>query len=278
MFTPIRALREHWPEYLIEAWGLGVFMVSAGVFATLLWSPASPVSQMFVSEWGRRLLMGLAMGLTAVGIILSPWGRRSGAHLNPAVTLSFWRLGKVATADAVFYVVFQTLGGLAGVLLVWAVLGDAFAAVPVRFAVTVPGAAGEAVAFAAEAVMSGGLMLMVLVTSNHARLSRFTGIFAGMLLWLFIAVEAPYSGMSINPARTLASGVPARIHDGLWIYLLATIGGMLVAGELYRRWPSAPPVYCAKLDHHGHGRCIFRCRFNELLRAAGMKPVEITHE
>lgn len=104
------------------------------------------------------------------------------------------------------------------------------------------------------------------------------GVFAGMLLWLFIAVEAPYSGMSINPARTLASGVLARIYDGLWIYLSATIGGMLVAGELYRRWPSAPPVYCAKLDHHGHGRCIFKCRFNELLRAAGMKPVEITHE
>lgn len=278
MFTPIRALREHWPEYLMEAWGLGVFMVSAGVFATLLWSPDSSISQMIGAEWGRRLVMGLAMGLTAVGIILSPWGRRSGAHLNPAVTLSFWRLGKVAGVDAAFYVVFQTMGGLAGVLVVWAVLGDAFAAAPVRFAVTVPGAAGAAVAFAAEAVMSGGLMLMVLVTSNHARLSRFTGIFAGMLLWLFIAVEAPYSGMSINPARTLASGVPARIHDGLWIYLSATIGGMLVAGELYRRWPSAPPVYCAKLDHHGHGRCIFKCRFNELLRAAGMKPVEITHD
>jgi aquaporin Z len=276
--APIRALRGHWPEYLIEAWGLGTFMVSAGVFATLLWAPDSPVSQMLGSEWGRRLVMGLAMGVTAVGIILSPWGRRSGAHLNPAVTLSFWRLGKIATADAAFYIVFQTLGGLAGVLLVWAVLGDAFAVVPVRFAVTVPGAAGEAVAFAAEAVMSGGLMLMVLVTSNHARLSRFTGVFAGMLLWLFIAVEAPYSGMSINPARTLASGVPARIYDGLWIYLSATIGGMLVAGELYRWWPSAPPVYCAKLDHHGRGRCIFKCRFNELLRAAGMKPEEISHE
>lgn len=272
------ALRRHWPEYLIEAWGLGTFMVSAGVFATLLWSRASPVSHLIASEWGRRLVMGLAMGLTAVGIILSPWGRRSGAHLNPAVTLSFWRLHKVAATDAVFYVVFQTLGGLAGVLLVWAVLGDAFVAGPVRFAVTVPGAAGEAVAFAAEAAMSAGLMLMVLVTSNHARLSRFTGIFAGMLLWLFIAVEAPYSGMSINPARTLASAVPARIYDGLWIYLSATIGGMLAAGELYRRWPSAPPVYCAKLDHHGHGRCIFKCRFNELLRAAGTKPVEISHE
>jgi aquaporin Z len=272
------AFRRHWPEYVIEAWGLGTFMVSAGVFATLLWSPESPLSHVITAEWGRRLLMGLAMGLTAIGIILSPWGRRSGAHLNPAVTFTFWRLGKVAAADAFFYVLFQIMGGLAGVLLVWAAFGNAFATAPVRFAVTVPGLTGEVVAFVAEAVMAGGLMLMVLVTSNHVRLSRYTGFFAGLLLWLFIAVGAPYSGMSINPARTLASAIPAGVYDGLWIYFSATIGGMLIAGELFRRWPSAPPVYCAKLDHHGHGRCIFNCRFNQLQRADGLHHKEHSHD
>ena len=60
--------------------------------------------------------MGAIMGLTAIGLIYSPWGQQSGAHLNPAVTLTFWRLGKVATWDALFYVLAQFAGGALGVL------------------------------------------------------------------------------------------------------------------------------------------------------------------
>ena len=96
---------QHWPEYLMEAAGLGLFMISACVFGTLLEHPASPVrAGRCPTPLVRRVLMGLAMGLTAIAIIYSPWGQRSGAHMNPAVTLTFLRLGKVAPADAVFYV------------------------------------------------------------------------------------------------------------------------------------------------------------------------------
>src|SRR4051794_10239121 len=98
-----RALHRHWPEYLMEAAGLGLFMVSAGLFGTLLGHPESPAVRAITDPLPRRVLMGLAMGLTAVGIIYSPWGKQSGAHLNPATTLMFWRLGKVAGWDAVFY-------------------------------------------------------------------------------------------------------------------------------------------------------------------------------
>lgn len=87
-----RALREHWPEYLMEAWGLGTFMVSAGLFATLLEYPGSPVREAIENADLRRGLMGLAMGLTAIAIIYSPWSKQSGAHINPVVTLTFWRL------------------------------------------------------------------------------------------------------------------------------------------------------------------------------------------
>ena len=119
---PLDALRCHWPEYLMEAAGLGLFMVAAGLFATLLWYPGSPVAQAAPDGILRRALMGLAMGLTAIAIIYSPWGQQSGAHINPAVTLTFWRLGKVATWDAVFCVLAQFAGGALGVLAVLAVL------------------------------------------------------------------------------------------------------------------------------------------------------------
>ena len=90
------ALKQHWPEYLIEATCLGLFMVSAFTFGTILEHPDSPLHQAIPNPTLRRLLMGLAMGGTAIAIIYSPWGKQSGAHINPSITLTFFRLGKIA--------------------------------------------------------------------------------------------------------------------------------------------------------------------------------------
>ena len=100
-------------------------MTSACVFAALLEHPASPIHHAIASPLARRALMGIAMGLTAVGIIYSPWGQQSGAHLNPAVTLAFLRLGKIAPWDAAFYALAQFAGGLAGVALAAITFGTA---------------------------------------------------------------------------------------------------------------------------------------------------------
>src|SRR6266540_9853 len=203
------ALKKHWPEYLMEAAGLGIFMVSASVFTILLYHPASPALLVLPEEFPRCVLMGLAMGLTAIGIIYSPWGRQSGAHLNPAVTLTFLRLGKVKPWDALFYVAAQFAGGVSGVWLVAAVAGRVVADPAVNYAVTVPGAFGIGVAFVAELTIAFCLMSVVLATSNTPRLARFTGLCAGALVATYITLEAPLSGMSMNPARTFASAVPA---------------------------------------------------------------------
>ena len=113
--TALRELREHWPEYLCEAAELGLFMISAGLFTILLHHPDSPILSFIPSEFTRRMLTGIAMGSTAIALVFSPLGKRSGAHFNPAVTLTFWRLGKVKNWDAVFYIVAQFIGGIAGV-------------------------------------------------------------------------------------------------------------------------------------------------------------------
>jgi len=250
------ALREHWPEYLIEAWALGCFMISAGVCATALGSPLSPLYSLIPSATARTVLAGLAMGVTAILLIHSPWGKRSGAHMNPAVTLTFLRLGKVAPWDALFFVIAQVAGGTLGVLLVAALLGSLFTSPPVTYAITVPGTQGVAVAFVAEAVISFGLMATVLALSSSPRLTRFTGIAAGCLVALYISVESPLSGMSMNPARTFASAAPGMIWDHFWIYLLAPPLGMLGAAQLHLTLRGARFAGCAKLLHPQSVRCI----------------------
>jgi aquaporin Z len=252
-----RALRQHWPEYLMEAACLGTFMISAGVFTALLEYPNSPVRDAIPNDFVRLALNGLAMGLTAIGIIYSPWGARSGAHMNPAVTWTFFRLGKVKPWDALFYPIFQTLGGIIGVLLVKAVLGKIFTDAPVTYVVTVPGKAGITTAFIAEVSIACGMMLMVLFMTNTPKLARFTGLFGGTLVFLYITFEAPLSGMSINPARTVASALLSGIWTASWIYFVAPISGMLLAVELYRVLRKGAQVACAKWNHDMRHRCIF---------------------
>ena len=248
-------LRRHWPEYLIEAWALGTFMVSAAVFTTLIDGPGSAVHDAVGDADLRRLLIGLAMGATAIALIYSPWGQRSGAHMNPAVTLTFLRLGKIRGADACGYIAAQFVGGVLGVLLASAALGEAFTEPPVNHAVTVPGDAGPGVAFVAELAISAAMMLMILTASRSPRLARYTGVFAGVLVATWITIEGPLSGMSMNPARTMASAVPARLWDSLWIYFTAPVFGMQL-GALAHRWMRPGSDGCAKLQHGAGQRCI----------------------
>ena len=102
---------------------------------------------------------------------------------------------------------------------------------------------------------------MILFATNTPGLMRLTGVFAGCLVALFITFEAPLSGMSMNPARTLASALPGNLWHGLWIYFVGPAAGMLLAVEFYRLIRRTPEVVCAKLNHHTHRRCIFRCGY-----------------
>lgn len=251
-----QSLREHWPEYLMEAWGLGMFMVAAGIAVVMLESPDSLLRELITDADLRRTIVGVAMGLTAVGIIYSPWGQQSGAHINPAVTLTFFRLGKIAKWDALFYVLAQFSGGTLGVLLVLFMFGNHFALPPVAYVETVPGPAGPWIAFVAEFTISLTLMLTILLFMNGKRIARYTGLAAAVLVAVFITVEAPLSGMSMNPARTFASAAPADHWASIWIYFSAPFLGMLLAVEVYRLLSFTTARMCAKLDHPDNRRCI----------------------
>ncbi|REJ76440.1 MAG: aquaporin family protein [Acidobacteria bacterium] len=251
----LKAVKEHWPEYLMEAWGLGIFMVSACTFGVAFYHPGSPL--FFDSKIVSDAMMGLVMGLTAIGIILSPWGKRSGAHINPAVTITFLWLGKIKPADAVFYIFAQFAGASAGVLLSRVFLDGLLADASVNFVVTVPGAGGALSAFTAEFVISFLLMTMVLVTTNSTRLMSATPFLAGLLIANFIVFEGAFSGMSMNPARTFGSAASANVWTEAWLYFVAPPLAMLSAARVYVTLKGKGSVKCAKYHHHNRQRCIF---------------------
>ena len=197
------------------------------------------------------------MGLTAIALIYSPWGQRSGAHLNPSVTLTFYRLRKIPLADAAFYVFFQFAGALIGVKAAMFFLGAALGHPTVQYAATHPGDKGELAAAAGEFIISFLLMSMVLSFSNHGQLKNFTGLCAGLLVATYITLESPYSGMSMNPARSFGSALPSGIWNGFWIYLLIPPLAMLTAAEVYVWARGRSAVQCCKLYHSSKIHCIF---------------------
>jgi len=197
----------HWKEYAMEGALLGLFMVAACGFATLLEHPVSAVQQALPDPNVRRVLMG--MGMRAL-------------------------LGMLVTHPAV------------------------------RCAATAPGAAGTMLAFVAEFLISFLLMSVVLTVSNRPGLARYTPLFCGALVATYISLEAPISGMSMNPARSFASALAAWQWTALWVYFTAPPLGMLAAAEAYVLRRGADRVQCAKLNHRTRRRCIFRCRYDTL--------------
>jgi len=250
----------HVREWLLDGLGLALFMVSACVFAVLLEWPGSPVHHALPEPLLRRALMGLAMGATLVANVQAPWGRRSGAHFNPAFTLAFWRLGRVRTADLLGYAVAQAAGAVAGVALAAAILGAPLADPHVHHVVTRPGPAGVAAAFAAEVAIAFALASVVFrLVASPAHAGRTPWV-AGALLAAWITFESPLSGTSMNPARSLGSALVSGDWTAFAIYLVAPPLAFVAAAETWRFTAvrrRAGARGCAKLLHRADEDCHF---------------------
>jgi aquaporin Z len=261
------AIALHWVEYLYEGIELAIYMLAVCAFGTALFYSQSPVISYVPSSIVRLVLMGLAMGGTAIAIILSPLGRRSGAHFNPILSLTFYCLGKMHRLDALFYIVAQFIGGALGVLAARLLLGAALASPSVRYVVTVPGHYGLANAFLAEFFMGLLAMTVVLQSSNRAGLSRFTWLLVGVQVMMYVIAFSPVSGFSLNPARTISSALFAGVWTAMWLYLSAPLLGMLVAAALYVLTSGSEAVLCAKIHHDLHSPCPFRCHFRQFAQS-----------
>ncbi|HVN76041.1 MAG TPA: aquaporin [Thermoanaerobaculaceae bacterium] len=252
-------MRSEWALFWAEFAGTAL-LVAAGVSLVILdFGSGSPVAAAIPSEAARRALTGFGFGCVGALIAISPLGKASGAHINPVVTLAFWLNGTMRGRYAVGYVAAQLAGAVAGALplLAWGPIGAS-----VAYGATVPGAGvGAWTALAGETATTAALVVGVFVFVGHARLRRFTPLLFPALYALMVWAEAPISGTSTNPARTLGPAVVSGVWRAFWVYLAGPVAGTLLAFSSHRlTWLRKFEVEVSKLYHFTHDPHGVLCR------------------
>jgi aquaporin Z len=208
-------------------------LLGAGLSAVFLdFGPSSPVAAHVPSHSLRLLITGLLFAGSGSLVALSPIGRLSGAHINPAVTIAFWTQRKVHPHDLVGYIVAQVAGAFVACwLLRWAWGSTATA---LSLGATEPGHGLDAVeAAGVEAAMTAALVLMILLFTSSPRTARWTPLGNWVLVAVLVWQGAPYTGTSLNPARSLAPAVVAPELAHLWVYLVGPVVGALAAAGVF---------------------------------------------
>jgi len=258
-------MRRNLSAYASEFAGTALMLFIGVSAVAFMWAPGSPVPAI-ANPALRRLLTGLLFAGGATAVVYSPLGQISGGHINPAVTLAFWRMGKVPTRDALIYIVLQFAGAYLGAYAAGVAWGPLTRGV--QYAATVPGDGYSwAGALAAETAITFLLVFTIFVCVNKPRIAPRTGIICGSLVALLVMIEAPVTGTSLNPARTLGPAILAPNYASLWIYFAGPALGALLAVAAYRgQWGSH--TVCAKLYHTEKYPCPFdTCNYR--LVAAG---------
>ena len=237
----------HWVPWSCELAGTAILLIGGLSAVFLDFGPDSPVARHLPSASARLLITGLLFAGTGSLVALSPLGRRSGAHLNPAVTLAFWTQRKVHPHDLAGYVVSQLLGALlacAGLKLVWG-----HTARVLHLGATQPGRGFTGLdAAALEMLMTAALILMIFVMTSNARSARWTPLGNWVLVATLVWRGAPYTGTSLNPARSVGPALLAPETTQLWVYLAGPVAGALLAAGVFALFRDHN-VLTAKLFH-----------------------------
>lgn len=237
----------HWTEWLCELAGTFVLLLGGFAAVAVLESPLAPGTAAIPSGDLRLVLIGLAFGLVFVVVALAPTGRRSGAHVNPAVTVGFWACGHTHRDDLVGYLAAQTLGATAAAACFLAAFGDW--ARTVGSARTAPEAGLGAVgALGVEAALTFGLATVVFAMVSHPRTARLTPAAVAAALPLLVLAGGSHTGASLNPARTLGPDIVTATFPSVWVYLAGPLAGALAAAALVRLLPRRTTL-TAKLFH-----------------------------
>jgi aquaporin Z len=261
----IENLKVHWQTYLMELFGLAGFVLAAGLLTIFLEHPDLPVMKSSLKDHPllRRIPLGIILGIY-IAVVVLLFGKKSGAHINPSVTWTFYRLGKISFTNALFYTIAQFAGAIGAAQLLKYASGDLFSHPLINYGVTEPKPPYESItAFIAEFIISAILMLVVLMASSSKRLEKYVALMSGVLIAVYLIIEIPFSGMSLNPARSFAGAFAANKWEHLWIYFVAPTLAMLAAGEVFIRWKKKQ-LGLANQDHHHVKIKSIRRDYNEI--------------
>lgn len=246
----------HLAEWSAEAAGTAVLVFVVVTVVALVFGPSSPVEPLVPATGWRLLIAGLLIAGSGSLVAVSPLGRLSGGHINPAVTIGFWLTGHVHRNDLAGYVVGQLIGALAGAALAAGVWGHRARAV--QYAMTRPGRGlSEPAAAAVEATMTAALLLVIFTFTSRERLMRWTPVATWMVVATLVWRVAPYTGTSLNPARSLAPAILAGDGRSLWVYIVGPSAGAILAALLVRTRVLRLPL-TAKLFHDSRYRSVMR--------------------
>jgi aquaporin Z len=242
-----------WLIFVAELVGTALLVLIGLSIVILDFGQGSPIVQLVPDAGARRLITGLLFGTTGALIALSPLGKESGAHINPVVTMAFWLMGKLRPREAVGYVVAQLAGAVLGALplWLWGAMGRS-----VEFGATVPGAGyGAGAALLGEIATTLALVVGLFFFLRHRRIRAFTPALFPFLYAFMVFVEAPVSGTSTNPARSLGPAVVSGDWNAWWVYWIGPIIGALIGVALFRfTWLKDIEIEVAKLYHFEHDR------------------------
>ena len=219
------------PLFLAEGIGTALLLAFGLSFVIFDWGTGSPVAQLIPSEPLRRAVTGFLFGTTGCLVTISPVGKLSGAHINPAVSLAFWLRGKMKTGTMIGYIISQMIGAVIGCLplLLWRDQG-----LSVHYGITVPGESGVGAAFWGEVITTAALILLLFVFVGSKKLRDYTPYTMPFLYSFMVWAEAPLSGCSTNPARSFGPAVVSGVYTDYWLYWVAPVMGVLLVVGVFR--------------------------------------------
>ena len=244
-------IKSDWKLFLAEGIGTGLLLLFGLSIVIFNWGEGSVVAKLIPSEAVRRIITGLLFGTVGCLVTISPVGKISGAHINPAVTLAFWLRGKIKSTTMFGYIISQLIGGVIGSipLLFWGKQGES-----IQYGITLPGDAGLVAAILGEIFATACLIIYLYLFIGTKRLRNYTPYGIPFLFAFLTWAEAAYSGCSVNPARSLGPALIAGNFTDHWVYWIAPAIGVIIV-TLFFRWRRINRIYkmeSARVSYHDH--------------------------
>lgn len=244
-------LISHAPEYASEFIGTAFLMFCVVGAVGIMFGHHSPLLCAIPSARVRLFLTGLVLGAAGSFVAITPLGRLSGAHLNPAISLGFFTTGRMHAHDLASYIVAQ-LTGVWGGHMVFGQLASA-----VHDALNQPGiGVGSAIATAAEIAATFVLAAVVFTMVSQPRTMRWTPAAVIGVVAVIVFLVGNFSGASLNPARSFGPVAVTGNWHLFWIYVVGPCSGS-VAAALLQRFATPLQAVTGKIFHDLHYRSIF---------------------